>query len=185
MTGASSKMSSSTASLTTIFLTDTPQQIADKIKQYAFSGAPKTLAEHKEKGADLEVDVAYQYLRFFMEDDEKLAQIGDLYSHGKIGTGEVKDELARVLQELVADFQRRRAQVTEADVDYFMSAAKFTYRQKSDAGANNTGTGGLEQYLNKHGLEAKIGEAANHIARTRPQNPMKALAEYFDKLSKC
>jgi tryptophanyl-tRNA synthetase len=34
------------------------------------------LKEHKEKGANLEVDIPYHYLRFFLEDDEKLEKIG-------------------------------------------------------------------------------------------------------------
>lgn len=74
MGGVSKKMSSSTQGTSTIFLTDKPEEIAQKV-QGAFSGAPKTLAEHKEKGADTSVDVAYQYLTFFLEDDEELARI--------------------------------------------------------------------------------------------------------------
>lgn len=52
-------MSSSTQQSSTIFLTDRPEEIAEKV-QGAFSGAPSSLAEHKEKGADTSVDVAYQ-----------------------------------------------------------------------------------------------------------------------------
>ena len=33
------------------------------------------MKEHREFGGNTEVDVAYQYLTFFMEDDEKLAHI--------------------------------------------------------------------------------------------------------------
>jgi tryptophanyl-tRNA synthetase len=60
----------------TIFLTDTPAQIKNKIKKHAFSGAPKSLEELKEKGCNLKIDVPYNYLRFFLEDDEELAHIG-------------------------------------------------------------------------------------------------------------
>jgi tryptophanyl-tRNA synthetase len=38
--------------------------------RYAFSGGQETLEEHREKGGNADVDVAYQYLLFFMEDDE-------------------------------------------------------------------------------------------------------------------
>lgn len=58
-----------------IFLTDTPAQIRNKIKKYAFSGAPKTLEELQEKGCDLSVDIPFNYLRFFLEDDSKLEEI--------------------------------------------------------------------------------------------------------------
>merc|ERR1712166_444721 len=188
MTGSQTKMSSSTASPTTIFLTDTPEQIAEKIKKYAFSGAPKTLAEHKEKGANLEVDVSYQYLRFFLEDDAKLQSIGDSYSTGKMMTGEVKAELSTVLQELVAAFQVRRAAVTEEEVDYFMSVDKFKKHQASQASApaNSTadaGVASLEQYLGNHNLEGLLGDAANQIAKDKPADPIAALAAHFAALS--
>ena len=60
----------------TIFLTDTPKQIEKKIKSNAFSGGRQTLEEHKQFGANLEVDIAFQYLKFFLEDDDKLNDIG-------------------------------------------------------------------------------------------------------------
>ena len=46
-----------------------------QINKYAFSGGQATVEEHREKGGDCEVDVAYQYLTFFMEDDDRLQQI--------------------------------------------------------------------------------------------------------------
>ena len=47
-------------------------------------------------GANLDVDVAWKYLRFFCEDDVKLKQIGEDYSSGKLLTGEVKAILIEV-----------------------------------------------------------------------------------------
>lgn len=58
-----------------IFLTDTAENIKNKINKFAFSGGGATLKEHKEKGANLEVDIPYQYLRFFFENDERLEEI--------------------------------------------------------------------------------------------------------------
>lgn len=63
-----------------IFLNDTPNQIKKKINSFAFSGGGATLQEHKEKGANLEVDIPYQYLRFFLEDDVRLEEIRFLIS---------------------------------------------------------------------------------------------------------
>lgn len=59
--------------------------------RYAFSGGRETVEEHREKGGNPDVDVAYQYLTFFMDDDEKLKQIGDEYRAGKMLTGEVSN----------------------------------------------------------------------------------------------
>ena len=33
------------------------------------------MEEHKEKGGNCDVDIAFQYLTFFMEDDDRLEQI--------------------------------------------------------------------------------------------------------------
>ena len=45
------------------------------MQKYAFSGGRDTKEEHRQHGGNTEIDVSYQYLTFFMEDDEKLAQI--------------------------------------------------------------------------------------------------------------
>jgi tryptophanyl-tRNA synthetase len=64
--GPGSKMSASIES-SSILVRDSPKQISTKIKQYAFSGGQETLEEHRAKGGDPDVDVSYQYLRFFLE----------------------------------------------------------------------------------------------------------------------
>ena len=43
--------------------------------KYAFSGGRDTIEEHRKLGGNTQVDVSYQYLSFFLEDDEKLATI--------------------------------------------------------------------------------------------------------------
>ena len=72
--GAQTKMSASDEN-TSIYLTDTPKQIKNKINKYAFSGGGATVEEHKEKGGNCDVDISFQYLKFFLEDDEKLEKI--------------------------------------------------------------------------------------------------------------
>jgi len=72
--GAQSKMSASDET-SAIFLTDTPEQIKTKITKYAFSGGKPTAAEQRKHGADCDIDVTYQYLRFFYPDDDKLEQM--------------------------------------------------------------------------------------------------------------
>ena len=59
--GKKSKMSSSDPT-TSILVTDSANDIKKKINKYAFSGGQPTLEEQKEKGANLDIDVPYQYL---------------------------------------------------------------------------------------------------------------------------
>lgn len=61
-----------------IFMSDTPNQIKNKINKHGFSGGRETEEEHRKYGGDTEVDVAYQYLSFFLDDDEELKTIGEV-----------------------------------------------------------------------------------------------------------
>jgi tryptophanyl-tRNA synthetase len=59
-------------------------------------------------------------LSFFLEDDERLADIARDYSSGAMLTGEIKKELIVVLTELVTEHQQRRNLVTDEVVKQFM-----------------------------------------------------------------
>ena len=118
--GDSGKMSSSDPN-SSIFVTDTRKQIKTKINKYAFSGGQETLEEQREKGANLDVDVSWKYLNFFMEDEEKLKEIGDKYSSGQMLTGEIKAILIDVLADIVERHQKARAMVSDEVVDAFLA----------------------------------------------------------------
>jgi len=120
--GATGKMSSSDTS-SAVFLTDTPEMIAEKITSYAFSGGRETKKLQEELGANLDVDVSYQWLRFFLEDDEELQKIKESYGSGSgdyWSTGAVKKRLIQLLQELVAAHQERRSKITDEEVRKWM-----------------------------------------------------------------
>ncbi|CAL1155879.1 unnamed protein product [Cladocopium goreaui] len=89
--GHQTKMSASVAS-TALYMTDTEKilglggsteerggawkpmaryrKLRKKINKHAFSGGGKTEEEQRANGANLDVDVAYQYLKIWLEDDE-------------------------------------------------------------------------------------------------------------------
>lgn len=110
--GDHTKMSSSVAE-SAIFLDDTPKKIKTKINKYAFSGGKDTIEEHRRLGADVDIDVSYRFLSFFLEDDDRLAQIREDYGAGKMLSGEIKKELIDILQPIVAHHQKMRAKVTD------------------------------------------------------------------------
>ena len=88
--GVEGKMSSSNET-TAILTTDSPKEVENKIKKYAFSGGRATLEEHRKKGGNPDVDISFQYLRFlFEEDDKKLAEIEEKYRKGELLTSELK-----------------------------------------------------------------------------------------------
>ena len=90
-----------------ILLTDTKKQIKKKINKYAFSGGGQSIEEHRANGANLEVDIPYNWLRFYLDDDEKLEEIAEKYGSGEMLTSEVKNLLIEILQKIVGDIQVR------------------------------------------------------------------------------
>jgi len=70
---------SASISESTILLTDTPKQIQTKINKYAFSGGQATVEEHRRLGGNPDVDVPFNYLSHFMDDDNRLAQIREVW----------------------------------------------------------------------------------------------------------
>lgn len=116
--GALSKMSASDEN-TAIYMTDTAKQIKTKINKYAFSGGQTTVEDHRKYGGNPDVDVSYQYLSFLLEDDDELKKIYDDYKSGELLTGFLKQKAIEVLQEFVADFQAKRAKVTDEDFYHF------------------------------------------------------------------
>jgi tryptophanyl-tRNA synthetase len=89
MTG--DKMSSSQPE-TTIFLTEDIAMMEKKVKS-SFSGGQPTMEEHRRLGGNPDIDVAFQYLRYFFEpDDAVLAELEAGYRSGDILTGQMKQE---------------------------------------------------------------------------------------------
>ncbi|HLC90303.1 MAG TPA: tryptophan--tRNA ligase [Candidatus Nanoarchaeia archaeon] len=101
------KMSSSLEN-TSIFAKDDAATIKKKVNKYAFSGGRDTVEEHRQKGGNPEIDVAYQWLVFFEEDDKKLAKIYNDYKSGKLLSGELKAILIEKLTAFLAEHQKRR-----------------------------------------------------------------------------
>jgi tryptophanyl-tRNA synthetase len=125
--GPGSKMSASVDS-SAIFMKDTPKQIKDKINKFAFSGGQVSAEEHREKGGDTSKDVPYQYLTFFLEDDEELERTRVEYCSGRMLTGEIKAKCVEQLQVYVKGFQERRAKVGDETVKLFMQPRKLEWR---------------------------------------------------------
>ena len=119
-----SKMSSTLIS-NTIFMTDNSNEIKDKIMKHAFSGGKDTLKEHREKGADLSVDISYIWLCYFMEDDEELDRIGMEYSSGRMLTREIKEIAINVITKVIIDHQQKRALITDEVLKRFYDINKF------------------------------------------------------------
>lgn len=91
-----------------IGLSDTQNEIKNKINRYAFSGGRDTLEEHKKHGGNPDIDVSFQYLKMFFEpDDKKLAEIEKGYRSGKLTTGELKKYTIKKIQDFLKNHQTK------------------------------------------------------------------------------
>ncbi len=106
------KMSSSEQD-TAIYLTDSADVIEKKIRKYAFSGGRETIEAHRKHGGNPDVDVAYQWLTFFEEDDQRLERIYHDYKSGALLSGELKGILIEKLQAFVTNHQKQRAKAAK------------------------------------------------------------------------
>ncbi|ELY90191.1 tryptophanyl-tRNA synthetase [Natrialba hulunbeirensis JCM 10989] len=102
------KMSSS-GDAPSIELTADPDTVAETIHTHAYTGGRATLEEHREHGGDPSVDVPFQYLRFFFEEnDETLESIADAYRAGDLLSGELKELAIERITDFLTAHQRRR-----------------------------------------------------------------------------
>ena len=117
--GPGGKMSASDEK-STIYTTDSPEQVKKKINKYAFSGGQPDIDEHRKIGGDPDIDVSYQYLRIFFEpDDIKLKKIYDDYKSGKMLTGELKAILIEKINNFLSLHQEKREEARK-NIDAYM-----------------------------------------------------------------
>ncbi len=118
LTGPGGKMSSS-IERTAIFTTDSPETVRKKVMKYAFSGGQPTVEEHRKKGGNPDIDVSYQWLTFFEEDDKKLKKIYNDYKNGDMLTGEIKQILVDKLNKFLKEHQKKRKKM-KGKLDEFL-----------------------------------------------------------------
>lgn len=115
----SGKMSSSDDN-SFIALSDSPEEVKNKINKYAFSGGRDTLEEHRKLGGNPDIDVSFQYLKmFFEQDDKKLIEIEKNYRSGKMLTGELKKYLIDKINSFLKGHQKKLEEARKEVGKYF------------------------------------------------------------------
>lgn len=117
--GMDGKMSASEES-TAVYTTDSADVVRSKIMKYAFSGGQPTIEEHRKKGGNPTIDVSYQWLLFFEEDDKKLQNIYNDYKSGKLLTGELKQILVDKINAFLKVHQKKREQAKKVVQKYLL-----------------------------------------------------------------
>lgn len=175
--GAAGKMSASDPN-SAIFMSDTPKQIKDKINKHAFSGGRESLEEHREKGGDPDIDVAFQYLTYFLDDDEEIAKIAADYRKGELLTGELKKRCIGILQQYVGEFQKRRALITDEVRTAYMTPRKMEWGGNPNPGYSHalSHEGNRAEKLNGTSEEKQENdhpavEVTDHSTKQKPERP--------------
>jgi tryptophanyl-tRNA synthetase len=101
-----------------IALTDDEKTVKNKVNKYAFSGGRNTVEEHRRLGGDPEVDVPFQWLTFFEDDDRKLKKIHDDYKSGALLSGEMKAILIEKLNSFLSGHQSKLEDAKKKVKDY-------------------------------------------------------------------
>ncbi len=118
LSGLKGKMSSSAEKMA-ILTTDDAKTVKKKINRFAFSGGQETVEEHRKKGGNVDVDVSFQYLKmFFEEDDSKLIEIQELYESGEMLSGELKAYLIDKINAFLKEHQARRKKAKSKIKDF-------------------------------------------------------------------
>ncbi len=107
-----------------IFLNDTFENIKLKIK-HSFSGGGATKKEHIENGADLLVDIPYQYLMHFLHDDEKLKDAAEKYGKGIMLTSEIKNITSEVIYSYITNHAKNIDNISDIIVKHYLDYNKF------------------------------------------------------------
>ena len=104
-----------------IYLTDTPDDVRDKIMNHAYT-------TESPDGANLEKDVVFQYLSALDDDDEFIEDCRRRYGPGELKEGEtrmpvieVKERLIKVLCDLLAKHRANLQNVTDDVMDKYES----------------------------------------------------------------
>jgi tryptophanyl-tRNA synthetase len=109
------KMSSSTSSESTIFMTDAPDVVRKKIMKYACSGGGGngSMDDHKRLGGNINKDIPCVYMKYLETDKDKLDNMLDGFKKGTITCKETKEMLAEKLIEIVSQHQLKRMLITD------------------------------------------------------------------------
>lgn len=110
-----------------IFMSDSKKDVQKKINKFAFSGGRATMEEHRQFGGNPDVDVPFQYLTYFLDDDAEIERLRTAYKSGEMLTGEMKQYCIKVMQDYVEDFQTKRKQVTPQILKEYMTPRRLQW----------------------------------------------------------
>jgi tryptophanyl-tRNA synthetase len=99
-----------------IYLNDSEKDIRKKINK-SFSGGQKSLDEHRKKGGNPYVDVAFLYLKYLFLEPKESEKLAMEYKSGKLMTSEMKAKFSEHVLKFIKDFQLRLKKIKDEDVD--------------------------------------------------------------------
>jgi tryptophanyl-tRNA synthetase len=125
------KMSSSDDA-PSILLSDDRETVVEKIRTHAYSGGQASVEAHRERGGDPAVDVPYQFLSYFFEEnDERLERLAREYRNGTLLSGELKEIAAASIADFLEAHQTRREELGSLEAE--LEPYRLTERERRNA----------------------------------------------------
>jgi len=128
--GVSSGMSASEVN-SAINLTDTAAEIETKLSKYAFSGGQVLSVDQRKLGGNLSIDLAFQFLTIFLDDDVELETVAREYGTGQgdsfWSSGQVKKKAVSVLQKVISEHQDNLTRVTKEQTREWMAVRPLQF----------------------------------------------------------
>lgn len=139
LTGMSGKMSSSKKK-TAVYLSDTEEEVKEKINKNAYTGGRTTAKEQRKKGGKPEVCVVFKWFKIlFEESDEDLEQRFMDCKNGDILCGECKAQLIDKINDFLEDHQKKKEKAKD-QIDQFKYNGKLAKEQWEKALPENLET---------------------------------------------
>ncbi|MAG27540.1 tryptophan--tRNA ligase [Candidatus Pacearchaeota archaeon] len=99
-----------------IFLNDSEKEIKAKINK-SFSGGQKSLEEHRKKGGNPDVDVAFLYLKYLFLSEKESKAIEEKYRSGDLTTAEMKALFQKHVLKFIKQFQSNLKKISDKDLE--------------------------------------------------------------------
>lgn len=156
LSGNEGKMSATGKVGATLFLNDDEQTLRAKIMENCYSGGGGngSLEDHRKYGGNPDIDIAYQYLKYFEQDDEKLKEIHDNFKSGKMTCGEIKEIMAQKLSELMGEVRKNREAITDDVLSKFYEIKPIQLPKPKEKKIEEA-EGNLYEIFKKIGIEYK------------------------------
>jgi tryptophanyl-tRNA synthetase len=105
-----------------LYVRDSSEELTRKVEKHCFSGGGGngTMEDHKKYGGNPEVDISYQYLKYFENDDNELQDNYDKFKKGELSCGDIKKKMVTKIYCLLCVIDEQRLKLSEESIKQYL-----------------------------------------------------------------